>query len=73
MIPQMSKIIIDNRSKLSDSDALHYVIDVIREGRISCNGDQYCYLTSWNTVKGKIWVSTDLNKKSDRFVIVDEK
>ena len=69
----MGKIIIDNRSDLSDSDAIQLVIDVIREGRICNDGKQYCYLTGYRCTRGNYQVSTDLNKKSDRFVIIKER
>ena len=68
----MGKLIIENRTlALSDYQCLAYVEKVIAEGRISNNDKQYCYLTAFNKVSGKIMVSTDLNKKSDRFIIYD--
>jgi hypothetical protein len=72
----MGKIIIENRSKtLADEDALRLVMRVIDSGRISNNGKQYCYLTTftYGVTKKKYAVSTDLNKKSDRFVVYDDK
>lgn len=66
----MNKLIIDNRTDLSDLDAVKLVSKVIKTGRISNSGRQYCYGTVI-TVKSKeymIW--TDINKKSDKFVIV---
>ena len=69
----MSKLIIENRTKgLSDYQCLAYVQEVIAQGRISNNDKQYCYLTAFKKVGGKIMVSTDLNKNSDRFVIYDD-
>ena len=65
----MNKFIIDNRTELTDLEAITLVGRVIKAGRISNNGKQYCRVCTI-TIKGKdfiIW--TDLNKKSDRFVI----
>lgn len=65
----MSKTIIDNRSDLSDYDALEMIMYVIASGRISNNGKQYCFLTV-RLYKGKGYqIASYLNKKSDRFVI----
>lgn len=67
----MAKIIIDNRSIISDIDVLESVGKVIAKGRIS--GKQYCGITVVTAVdksyKYGIW--TFLNAKSDRFVIID--
>jgi hypothetical protein len=69
----MSKIIIDNRSDLTDIEAIKLVQTVIIKGRISNNGKQYCYLVTYLKPDGdKYQISTDLNKKSDRFVICKE-
>ena len=66
----MDKIIIENQTDLPMIRAISYVAAVIREGRISNDGKQYCYATRF---KGNIIVSTDLNKRSDRFVVYQEK
>jgi hypothetical protein len=68
----MAKIIIDNRSDLSDMQSMELICDVIRYGRISNNNKQYCYLSMFMLDGSKYQVSTDLNKKSDRFIIVKE-
>ena len=65
----MSRIIIENRSNVSDSEALDYVGIVIQQGRISNDNKQYCYVTKFCD---GITVSTDLNKASDRFVVCGE-
>ena len=65
----MNKLIIDNRTELSDINVVTLVGKVINQGRISNDNKQYCYGTGI-TIKDKeymIW--TYLNKKSDRFVI----
>lgn len=67
----MGKLIIENRSPLSDSEILPYVASVIELGRISNDGKQYCYGTTFkqpNGIQGRLVIVTDLNEKSDRFV-----
>ncbi len=67
----MNKLIIDNRTELTDLDTIELVKVVVEGGRISNNDKQYCYLTSMN-YKGKMYmVSANLNKKSERFVITN--
>jgi len=69
----MGKLIVENQSKkISDSEALLYVQKVIKMGRISNNDKQYCYATSFGQNGEEIMVVTDLNKKSDRFIIYDQ-
>jgi len=63
----MGKLIIENRTDMPDIEALWYVMEVMRDGRISNDGKQYCYATAWKLTG--IVVYTDLNKKSDRFVV----
>ena len=65
----MSKLIIDNRSDLQDEAAILLVGTIIRMGRISNDDKQYCYYTTFSG--GKYGVSTDLNAKPDRFVVVN--
>jgi len=71
----MSKLIIENRSKATDQQALDCVKKVIDMGRISNDGKQYCYASTLEIVditgKNRVLVYTDLNKKSDRFVVID--
>ena len=64
----MKKIIIENRSKVSDNVALAAVQWVMALGRISNDGKQYCYYAS---TRNNLGVSSFLNKKSDRFVVTD--
>jgi hypothetical protein len=63
------RIIIENRTDLSMNEVLPYVKRVIAQGRISKNGTQYCYVTSWWS---GLVVYADKNKRSDRFVVVRE-
>ena len=65
----MSKFIIENRTEISDLYCLKLVSKVIENGRVSNDGKQYAYGSSFE-IEGKhymIW--TDLNKKSDRFIL----
>lgn len=62
----MSKIIIQNDTTLSDLEVIQYVSGVIRMGRISNHGKQYCYHSAF---EDGISVTSYLNKKSDRFVL----
>lgn len=66
-----NRIIIENRSQINDLDAIEAVKTVIMSGRISNDGAQYCYFTTFKVGNRKIGVATDLNKRSDRFVVVD--
>jgi hypothetical protein len=69
----MSRIIIENRSeKITDAEAVSFASAVMALGRISNNGKQYCLLVVKTYRGDKIQISSDLNKRSDRFVIVDE-
>lgn len=61
----MSKIIIDNRTELSDYEALSYVNKVIEMGKVSNDGKQYAYAVLFETFS----IACFLNKKSIRFVI----
>jgi len=70
---EVNKIIIDNRSDLSDLDALMVVINIVRDGRISNDEKQYCYLSVMQFYNKHYVVSTDLNEKSDRFVIMEDR
>jgi hypothetical protein len=68
----MSKIIIENKSNLPDTDAVDLALRVMKGGRVSNFGKQYCYLTvvyNWQGLGGEYQVASFLNKKSDRFVI----
>ena len=64
----MSRIIIENRSSLDDATALAQVALVIRQGRISNEGKQYCYVTRL----GGLMIYSALNKASDRFIVSDK-
>lgn len=44
-----SKLIIHNKTDLSDFDVLHYIIKVVQSGLVSetKNGKQYCFVTTF--------------------------
>lgn len=72
----MNKIIINNKTKLNDEEALKLVLSVIAKGRISGNGKCYCYAsgfrTSRNFSKNEIFVYAE-KRKNDIFTIVDNR
>lgn len=50
----MNRIIVDNHCKnISDMDALSLVAEVIKEGRVSDNGESYCSVTTWKYPESK--------------------
>ena len=65
----MNKLIIDNRTELTDLEAVTLVSRVIEQGRISNDDKQYCYGTGITIEDKEYMIWTYLNKKSDRFVI----
>lgn len=66
-----TKLIIDNRTKLSDEQALLRVVQVVNEGKISktSKGVQYCFEV---TFKDGMAVYTTANKNSVRFTITKQ-
>jgi phage-related minor tail protein len=69
----MSRIIINNRSKAYDIQALKMVGEVMHGGRISGTGDkaQYCYASTFRFGVESFTVIATLNKCSDSFTVVD--
>ncbi len=68
----MDKLIIENRAGIPWLDVLRYVDCVINMGRISNDGKQYCYASTFKTPAGTIVVASYLNEHSDRLVITLE-
>lgn len=60
--PLKNKLIIRNYTDLEDFEAISYVRAVIAEGKISDEGRQYCYVT---TFKSGYKVICDRRKNSD--------
>lgn len=63
------KIIIKNNSQsITENEALWYVMQVVKEGRVSDQGRAYCFCTTFTT---GIAVISKRNKSSDTFIIED--
>ena len=63
----MSKLIIKNQTDIDDFSVLTLVQRVIKEGRISNNGKQYCYLTCFEIKNKEYHMVTNLLKCYDVF------
>lgn len=68
----MNKLIIENLAGIPWLDVMTFVFAVIRHGRISNDGKQYCYASTFRTPAGTIVVASYLNEHSDRLVITLE-
>lgn len=64
----MNKLIIENQADISMYKALEYARVVIKQGRVSNFGKQYCYHTVF---KDGTVITSFLNEKSDRLLIED--
>jgi|JI9StandDraft_2_1071091.scaffolds.fasta_scaffold280198_2 hypothetical protein len=69
----MEKLIIRNESDLEIVDVLSVIKRIISNGRISNDGKQYCYLTSFSVGGKEYHAVSDLNEKSDRFTVYNVK
>lgn len=69
----MGRIIINNKSDLTDFKATELVLSVIKSGRISNDGKQYCYLSTYEASDAEYHVVTDLRKGSDSFTVYKSK
>lgn len=67
----MNRIIINNKTDLSDLQSINMVREVIAMGKISNDNMQYCYLTEIKFNKKHYQVSTDLRIRSDSFTIIE--
>ncbi len=68
----MKKIIIQNESDLEMTDAISLSLNVVKMGRISNDGKQYCYCSTFTVSDKGYAVYSDLNKDSDRLVVVND-
>ena len=50
----MNKLIIENKTDLPWLDVLAYVASVVNMGRISNDGKQYCYVSTFKTPAGTV-------------------
>jgi hypothetical protein len=67
------KMIINNKSDLSDVTCLYYVGKFIEMSRISANGNQYSYASGFTINEKEYVIYSNLNKKSDVFTIINHK
>ena len=65
----MNKLIIENRTDLPWLNILLYVAGVVRQGRISNDGKQYCYASTFKEDFGTVVVASYRNEHSDRLVV----
>ena len=68
----MGKVIIHNRSSASDEEIVNTVSMIMKEGRVSNHGKQYCYLVNLVIDGIETHIVSDLNKGSDRFTAYDQ-
>ena len=54
------------------SDALTLIQDVVKRGKVSNNGKQYCYLTKFKYRRSVYTVSSTLNATSETLIIREE-
>ena len=67
----MSRLIINIRDGVSEAKAIRHVAQVIEEGRVSNEGKQYCYVT---TFMDGVGVSASITKNgTDTFTVWREK
>ena len=64
----MANIIINKREGVTDEEALYYVSIVVRQGKISDNGNCFCYVTKFYDGVGVVAE----NKKADVFTVYKE-
>lgn len=61
----MGKIIVENRTDSPMAEVLNRVALIVNGGRVSDDGKQYCYVT---TFQGGMVIVASRNAKSDRLV-----
>lgn len=66
----MKKLILQNDAPDIDMTTfLLWATHVVGAGRVSNNGRQYCYLTSFLLKGSEYHIVSDLNKKSDKLIL----
>lgn len=63
------RLIINNKTDQPMSDCLERVLRVVSKGRISGNGESYCYITKFYD---ETMVAAERKKSSDVFTIWEE-
>jgi hypothetical protein len=67
----MEKIILENRSDLSFDIFMYLVFDIIKEGKISNKGKQYCFMTTYDFLGKKYKIISQINKKSNKLILMN--
>lgn len=69
----MSKLIIHNRTNLSDLEALLYVKEVVKDGKCSetGKGKQYCFVTTFKDSKIQVIADRIKDRETHTFYIVE--
>lgn len=64
-----NKLIIDNKTDLSEKESLELVYEVVKMGKISKNNTMFCYGSTIfkNGIEYGIW--SNKNRRSDKFTI----
>ncbi len=73
----MQKLILENQSDATWEQFLEMVKEIIKEGKVSNDEKQFCYVTTFRVVgfnvEKKYCVVSDLNKESDKLTIYNDK
>lgn len=67
----MTRIIINNHTDCPDFVVLEAVAKIVADGRTSNSKTQYCYAIVFKYNNKQYAITSDLNKKSDRFTVVE--
>ena len=65
----MSRLILNNHTRVDDVQALTWVQEIVRDGRVSDGGKAYCYLTRICWADRYYHVEARCNGESDSFFV----
>jgi hypothetical protein len=65
-----AKLILENKTDLPMIDFLRLAQEVVKLGRISKDGKQYCYAVSFTIDGQQYHIISELNKKSDKLTFI---
>ena len=65
-----TKLILENKTDLPMIDFLRLAQEVVKLGRISKDGKQYCYAVSFKIDGEQYHIISELNKKSDKLTFI---
>ena len=68
----MTRVIVNNKTDCPDAIVMLKVAEIIKDGRVSNKGKQYCYLIIFHYNNKRYFISSSLNKKSDKFTVTYE-